>query len=140
MVASLCLRPWAGWPLTWGKRFVREARHNNLTSSNRLHFPGESFDFSSADAHNPAVAAGYMTAMFMFIFPIEGLSLVALAQNKAGRAPGSYNFDPLNLYGKDDKSKQLMREKEVVHSRLAMLAFSGIATQAALTGHSFPYF
>jgi len=97
---------------------------------------------SSVAAHNPSVEAGYMTVMFLFIFPLEGASALALVHSidrKSGRAPGAYGFDPLGLYGKDERAKATMRNKELENGRAAMLAFSGIATQAVLTGHGFPY-
>jgi len=108
-----------------------------------FHLPGEQFSLSSVAAHNPAVEAGLMTAMFCFIFPLEGLSTLALYQSiakKSGRPAGNYSFDPLGLYGTDEKKRADMRLKEVTNGRTAMLAFSGIATQAVLTGHDFPYF
>ena len=35
---------------------------------------------------------------------------------------------------------QTMQLKEITHSRLAMLAFSGMVTQAVLTEKGFPYY
>ena len=48
--------------------------------------------------------------------------------------PGDYKFDPLGFGG-----GKMMEEKELANGRIAMLAFSGIVTQAALTGNGFPY-
>jgi hypothetical protein len=48
---------------------------------------------------------------------------------------GDYSFDPLG-FGKGDRKK--LEINELKNGRLAMLAFSGIVTQAALTGKGFP--
>merc|ERR1711976_440450 len=58
--------------------------------------------------------------------------------------PGDYNFDPLGFKGQAAAGNfgflfDKMDEKELANGRLAMLAFSGIVTQAALTGKTFPY-
>lgn len=52
--------------------------------------------------------------------------------------PGDFKFDPLG-FAKDEQSLKKLQLNELKNGRLAMLAFSGIVTQAALTGHSFPY-
>lgn len=58
----------------------------------------------------------------------------------SGRTPGDFNFDPLGL-GKDPKTRERYATSEVKNGRLAMLAFSGIVTQAALfPDKGFPFF
>jgi hypothetical protein len=46
--------------------------------------------------------------------------------------------DPLG-FSKDAAAAKKLAVNEVKNGRLAMLAFSGMVTQAALTGHGFPY-
>lgn len=89
---------------------------------------------TSLNAHMPMVASGDLTFM---------LFIVALVEAKMGEkmfssdhVPGDYGWDPLDL-AKDDGELAI---KELKNGRLAMLAFSGIVTQAALTGRGFPYF
>ena len=48
------------------------------------------------------------------------------------------SFDPLSLKKSANYAK--LQVNEIKNGRLAMLAFSGICTQAALTGKGFPYF
>jgi len=59
----------------------------------------------------------------------------------SGRAPGDFGFDPLGFSkGKSEAQINDLKLKEITHSRLAMLAFGGIVTQAVLTQKGFPYF
>jgi hypothetical protein len=51
--------------------------------------------------------------------------------------PGDFSFDPLGL-GKVPANFKKYQINELKNGRLAMLAFSGIVTQAALTGKDFP--
>lgn len=46
---------------------------------------------------------------------------------------GSFELDPLSL------TSERTVLAEIKNGRLAMFAISGILTQAALTGHGFPY-
>ena len=69
---------------------------------------------------------------------LEVISIPALLSlGKNDRAPGDYSFDPLRL-GSKPKDLERYKINELKNGRLAMLAFSGIITQAALTGKGFP--
>ena len=58
----------------------------------------------------------------------------------SGREPGDFGLDPLGfLAGKTDAEIEDMKLKEITHCRLAMMAFSGVVTQAVLTQGPFPY-
>jgi hypothetical protein len=67
-----------------------------------------------------------MTAMFIFIFPIEGVSIIKMAQRNS--TPGDYSFDPLRLFGKNDKEKSLMRLKEVSFSCVPTIVIFRLST------------
>merc|ERR1719252_170812 len=43
-------------------------------------------------------------------------------------------FDPLDLAGGDDEKARNLKEAEIKHARLAMVAFFGFGTQALVTG------
>lgn len=50
---------------------------------------------------------------------------------------GDFSFDPLG-FAKMSKDMERYKVSELKNGRLAMLAFSGIVTQAALFGKGFP--
>jgi light-harvesting complex I chlorophyll a/b binding protein 1 len=104
-----------------------------------FHLPGDMHAVSSLEAHDSAVKFGAMTQILLWICVFEAISTVSVVQmlNGSGRQPGYFGFDPLN-FSKDEASKAKFALNEVKNGRLAMLAFSGMVTQAAL-GHSFPY-
>jgi light-harvesting complex I chlorophyll a/b binding protein 1 len=65
---------------------------------------------------------------------IEIFSIPALTSLSASdREPGNYSFDPL-LLGSKPANLEKYKVNELKNGRLAMLAFSGIITQAALYG------
>ena len=107
-----------------------------------VHLPGDVHAVNSILAHNAAVSSG---SAFQVLTAIAGLEFIACIAMKemfdgSGRAPGDFSFDPLNLSAKSDqKQKDIMALKELENGRLAMVAFSGIVTQAVLTQHGFPY-
>ena len=104
-------------------------------------FPQEEFEgVMSRDAHNVGVESGLMTVLFAAIFVVEFLGVIMVQQmlSGSGRVPGDYFLYPLG-FADSDEQLAIMEEKELKHCRLAMLGFSGICTQAVLTGNGFPY-
>ena len=93
-------------------------------------------------AHDALVQQGAMSQMLLWFSIAEVFDTVAVIQmlNGSGRAPGDFGLDGGLLKGKDEKAVNDMKEKEIVHCRLAMFAFSGMVTQAVLTQGPFPYF
>jgi len=106
-----------------------------------LRFPGAKYyGHTALSAHDDMVASGNMGFLLLVGFGLELMSGVALyeAAKGSGREAGDYAFDPMG-FGKDPKKLETLKLKEIKNGRLAMLAFSGIITQAALTGKSFPF-
>ena len=99
-------------------------------------------DVTSATAHDVAVKSGAMGQLFLWISLFEIVSWIGLQEmlQGSGRKAGDFGFDPLG-FKKNKTPAQLeeMELKEITNGRLAMMAFSGICTQAVLTGGSFPY-
>jgi len=100
--------------------------------------PGAIHQVSSLEAHNVFVESGAMTQILIWCFVAECIGYLAILEmlDGSGRKPGDFGFDPLKFGKADDPEMQL---KELENGRLAMMAISGIVTQAALTGHTFPY-
>lgn len=97
---------------------------------------------TSVTAHDALVEQGAMSQLFLWIGLAEIIGSVALMQTLegSGRAPGDFGLDPVGfLKGKTDAEVNEMKEKEITHCRLAMMAFSGMVTQAVLTQGPFPY-
>merc|ERR1719327_632580 len=91
---------------------------------------------SSLAAHDESVKNGSMLFLLGLIGVFEALCYPAIAEMLSGetdRAPGDFNFDPLNFKSKKDYSTV-----EITHCRAAMLAFGGIVTQSALFECGFP--
>ena len=102
--------------------------------------PGDIHQVSPVLAHDVAVKSGAFGQVFLWISIFELLSIKAINEmyEGSGREPGDYGFDPLMLSeGKSDEVKNDFAVKELKNGRLAMMAFSGIVTQAVLTGKGF---
>jgi len=73
-----------------------------------------------------------------FRFPGEVYQEVP--SGESDREAGDFKLDPLQfLKGKSTEEINTMKLKELQNGRTAMLAFSGVVTQAALGGTDFPY-
>lgn len=93
-------------------------------------------------AHDALVKQGAMLQLNLWFSIAEIVSVVAVYQmlNGSGREPGDFGFDPAQLLtGKSKEYCDNMKLKELQNGRLAMLAFSGMVTQAALYDSHFPF-
>jgi len=134
----VCMLAWFGWLATDGAFGMP------------IRFPGEIYSVESIptayEAHNVLVGQGSMGFLLLAVGFIEfctGAVLVEVAKGENDRAAGDFGLDPLNfLKGKSQEEKDIMATKELLNGRLAMLAFAGVSTQAALSDatHAFPYF
>mmetsp|Transcript_27380 Transcript_27380/g.37736 ORF Transcript_27380/g.37736 Transcript_27380/m.37736 type:complete len:204 (+) Transcript_27380:99-710(+) len=134
-------------------RWLREAelKHGRISmlavlgfvATSFVQLPGEVHQVSVVAAHDAAVKSGAMSQILLWTSLFELVSFKAVSEmlEGSGRAPGDFGFDPLKFSaGKSDKVKEEFAVKELKNGRLAMLAFSGLVTQAVLTGKDFPYF
>lgn len=98
---------------------------------------------TSVTAHDALVEYGAMGQIFLWIGVAESIATVSLIQmlyEDSGREPGDFGLDPLGfLNGKSEEEVNRMKLRELKNGRLAMLAFSGVVTQAVLTQGPFPY-
>jgi len=98
---------------------------------------------TSVTAHDALVEYGAMGQLFLWISVAEAISTVAVIQmlyEESGREPGDFGLDPIGfLKGKSEAEVNEMKLRELKNGRLAMLAFSGVVTQAVLTQGPFPY-
>lgn len=115
-----------------------------LAVDSGIRFPGSPYGSiaNSVSAHAAGVENGSLGFMLFVISVFEFASGAAIYDQAkgSGRVPGDFGFDPLG-FGKDATKLQRYRTNEVKNGRLAMLAFSGIVTQAVLfPDRAFPYF
>lgn len=136
--SRVCMMAWFGWLATDG------------AFGFPLRFPGEIYSVESIptayEAHDVLVGQGSMGFLLLAVAVVEfctGAVLVEVAKGDSDRAAGDYHLDPLNfLKNKTQEEKDRMAMRELANGRLAMLAFAGVSTQAALSEatHAFPYF
>jgi len=104
--------------------------------------PGDMHQYSSVTAHDVACKYGAMQQILLWVGFVEVVHSFGIAQMMwmgSPREPGDFALDPLDFCSTPEK-KADMQLKEITHCRLAMFAFSGVVTQAVLTGKGFPYF
>jgi hypothetical protein len=136
--SRVAMLAWFGWLATDGAFGIM------------MRFPGSIYSVESIpnsyNAHDILVGQGSMGFLLLVISFIEFCSSAALVQVSKGeleREAGDFGLDPLQFL--KDKSKEesdKMKTRELLNGRLAMLAFSAVATQTALgeSTQAFPYF
>lgn len=136
--SRVCMLAWFGWLATDGAFGIT------------LRFPGEIYSVESIptayEAHNVLVDQGSMGFLLLAVAFVEFCAsavLVEVSKGENDRVAGDFGLDPLNfLKDKSQEEKDRMALRELANGRLAMLAFAGVSTQAALSDatHAFPYF
>eukprot|EP00621_Florenciella_sp_RCC1693_P001150 CAMPEP_0182522372 /NCGR_PEP_ID=MMETSP1323-20130603/238_1 /TAXON_ID=236787 /ORGANISM="Florenciella parvula, Strain RCC1693" /LENGTH=225 /DNA_ID=CAMNT_0024730479 /DNA_START=68 /DNA_END=745 /DNA_ORIENTATION=- len=112
-----------------------------ITVDSGIHFPGAKYEgLSSIAAHDAMVDSGNMGFLFTMVGIIELISGTGIAAAQAGsdREPGDFALDPLKFCA-DPELKAKYKLAEITHARLAMIAFSGLITQAVGVSDQFPY-
>jgi hypothetical protein len=93
-------------------------------------------------AHDALVKQGAMGQLLLWFSIAEIISTFAVIEmlNGSGREPGDFGLDPPGLLkGKSKEYSDNMKLKELTNGRLAMIAFSGMVTQAVLYDSHFPF-
>jgi hypothetical protein len=107
-----------------------------------VRFPGDQFqNVSTVEAHDKMVSLGLMQPFLATIFVMEAYSGWLIMQGLDGsikRDAGDYFFGKKFLPQEPAKERD-MRLKELENGRLAMVAFSGICTQAVLFKSTWPF-
>merc|ERR1712226_1053561 len=128
---GVCMLATIGWIATdLGARFPAEVFQNTTTIK----------------AHLDCVKAGYMQPFLGFLACLElycGYVAYQGYHENITRLPGDF-FVGKSFLPKDEKQAEEMKLKELENGRLAMIAFSGIVTQAVACDKigqpGFPYF
>lgn len=136
--SRVAMLAWFGWLTTDGAFGIN------------MRFPGDIYSVenipTSYQAHDILVEQGSMAFLLMVVGFVEfctSAALVEVSKGESDREAGDFGLDPLSFL--KDKSKEdsdRMKLAEILNGRLAMLAFGGVSTQAALSDatHEFPYF
>jgi len=107
-----------------------------------VRIPGERYSFEavplSIQAHEAfSSATGVNFQILFWIGVVEFCCAKKVFEWNSLEVAGDYGLT--GIFPKDEEGQKRMRLAELKNGRLAMLAFSGAVTQAALTQHPFPW-
>ena len=113
-----------------------------LVAPDFVRLPGEKFSFEavpvSIDAHDAFLGATGVNAQVLFWVSIVELCCAKkVFEWNSLEVAGDYGLT--SLFPSDEEGQKKMRTAELKNGRLAMMAFAGAVTQAALTRHPFPW-
>jgi len=107
-----------------------------------VRIPGEAYSFEAVpvtidahDAFNAGVGPNFQ--ILIFISVVEFCCAKKVFEWNSLETAGDYGLT--GLFPKDEEAQKAMRLKELKNGRLAMVAFGGAITQAAITRHPFPW-
>uniref|UniRef100_A0A7S1QB50 Chlorophyll a-b binding protein, chloroplastic n=1 Tax=Alexandrium catenella TaxID=2925 RepID=A0A7S1QB50_ALECA len=108
-----------------------------------IRIPGERYSFEaipvSIDGHNKLNGAvGVNFQVLFWIAIVEFCCAKKVFEWNSIECAGDYGFG-LAFFPKDEEGQRKMRMAELKNGRLAMIAFGGAISQAALTRHPFPW-
>jgi len=96
-----------------------------------IHIPGD--QFTNTDIFGAPGSVGFGGNLQIFL--VIGAAEVASFNKHYGEGePGDYGFDGGQLKGKNANFIAKRKESEIVHCRLAMIAFTGAVVQTLLFG------
>lgn len=106
-----------------------------LVQQSGIHLPGE--QFTNTDIFGAPASVGWGANLQIFLF-IAALELTTFYQHYGEGEPGDYGLDGGMLKNMTPEQIKYRKESEVVHCRLAMIAFLGAITHTLLFGKALP--
>lgn len=102
-----------------------------LVQQSGLHLPGAAY--SNKDIFGAPATVGFGPSLQIFLF-IAMIELTTFSQTYGEGEPGDYGFDGGMLKNMTPAQIKYRKESEIVHCRLAMIAFLGATVQTLLFG------
>ncbi len=106
-----------------------------LTQQAGIHFPGEAY--TNTDIFGAVSQVGFGVNVQIFL-GMAGVELLTFNQHYGEGEPGDFGLDGGLLKNMSADEIKYRREQEVVHGRLAMIAFVGAMIHTLLFGSAIP--
>lgn len=104
-----------------------------LVQQGGYHFPGE--QFTNTDIFGAPGSVGFAGNLQVFL-AIGCVEAATFNQHYGDGEPGDFGLDGGLLKNKSAADIRKAKEQEIVHGRLAMIAFIGATVQTLITGES----